>query len=124
MLDQAQRQRLNDDRRRLFGQNDGPIAFICECADSACTATVPLAAAEYDARRLEQIVAPLHTVGSADLSGSSALGLTGFQQLVESSAKRVISRRGVGKRHRDRQTALNPAVEVDHVRVHVVQDRS
>jgi hypothetical protein len=48
----AERRRIfNENRRKLFGELERPIAFVCECADPACHATVALSAAEYDAVR-------------------------------------------------------------------------
>jgi hypothetical protein len=44
------RRQINDDRRRQFDDR-ALIAFVCECADDACTTTVPLSAVDYDARR-------------------------------------------------------------------------
>jgi hypothetical protein len=44
------RRQINDDRRRKFDDR-ALIAFVCECADEACTTTVPLSARDYDGLR-------------------------------------------------------------------------
>ena len=44
---------------------DGPVGYVCECADTACAETIPLAAAEYAAVRAGQrrvVVASGHVV--------------------------------------------------------------
>jgi hypothetical protein len=55
------RRALNDNRRSIFAGSGRLIAFVCECGDTDCTATVPLEPAEFDARRPGAILHPLHT---------------------------------------------------------------
>jgi hypothetical protein len=44
---------------------EGPVGYVCECADPACAETIPLGAAEYAAVRAGErrfLVAPGHVV--------------------------------------------------------------
>ena len=73
-----QRRRLNDDRRRNFGDAGRALALLCECGDDACFQTVLLSVAEYDAIRPGAIVHPAHgdpswyrTASGASSSGAS-----------------------------------------------------
>jgi hypothetical protein len=54
------RRSSNEGRRHLFGLTHRLIAFVCECSREACYETVPLTAAEYDARRPGPIVLDAH----------------------------------------------------------------
>jgi hypothetical protein len=47
MLSTDLRQRYNEERRRLFAAT-AEIAFVCECADDRCTASVILTPDAYD----------------------------------------------------------------------------
>jgi hypothetical protein len=81
----ALRRSSNEGRRQLFGLTHRVIAFICECSREACYETVPLTAAEYDARRPGAIVLPDHAdrqrksprsgrvAGAAELVGETDL---------------------------------------------------
>jgi hypothetical protein len=51
LSDPGKRRMLNDDRWRLFERLDSPIAFICECIDPDCFATVILSGEEFGAAR-------------------------------------------------------------------------
>ena len=55
------RRRLNDDRRRRFAASD-LLALLCECGDPDCHHTVVLSPSDYDERRPDAIVHPLHAV--------------------------------------------------------------
>lgn len=57
------RQRMNDDRRRQFGDTGRRLALLCECGDDECYRTVLLTVAEYDAARPGPIVHPAHGGG-------------------------------------------------------------
>jgi hypothetical protein len=57
--DQQLRQTINEDRRSLF-EHMPLIAFVCECPRESCYDTVPLSAADYDARRPGLIAADGH----------------------------------------------------------------
>ena len=62
------RRRINDDRRRVFGENRDLIAFVCECADDDCNRTVPLGPADYETRRASEpglVLAPEHGEAAA-----------------------------------------------------------
>jgi hypothetical protein len=50
MVPNEKRQAFNDDRRRLFAETP-EIAFVCECQDVECTASVVLSPRAYDAAR-------------------------------------------------------------------------
>lgn len=54
------RRALNDNRRRIFAGSGRLIAFVCECGDADCTATVALEPDEFDARRPAAILHALH----------------------------------------------------------------
>jgi hypothetical protein len=58
--ERALRLSSNEARRQLFGLTHRLIEFVCECSREACYETVPLTAAEYDARRPGAIVLPAH----------------------------------------------------------------
>jgi hypothetical protein len=45
------RLKLNEDRRQRFGETGRRLALVCECGDPACSQTVILTVAEYDAIR-------------------------------------------------------------------------
>jgi len=55
-----QRERLNDDRRRQFGETGRSLALLCECGDEECYRTVTLSVTEFDAARPEPILHPAH----------------------------------------------------------------
>jgi hypothetical protein len=50
MLSNDRRQKFNENRRRLFA-GTSEIAFVCECADDDCTASVVLTPRAYDELR-------------------------------------------------------------------------
>lgn len=54
------RTRLNDDRRRRFGQQARTLALLCECSDPDCRRTVLLTREEYDALRPGPLLHPEH----------------------------------------------------------------
>jgi hypothetical protein len=56
------RHHFNDERRRLFGDRSPEIAFVCECEDTDCTASVVLSPAGFDAARLEPPYRLLHAL--------------------------------------------------------------
>jgi hypothetical protein len=60
LVESEARRAFNDDRRRAFAASSRAIAFICECADAACTASVVLTREQYDEARPGPIVAPRH----------------------------------------------------------------
>lgn len=60
------RRELNDDRRRLFA-GSATIAFLCECADRDCYATVALSPDEFDRARQT----PPHLLLAADHSAAT-----------------------------------------------------
>jgi len=54
------RRAFNDNRRRVFSKSARPIAFVCECADPECRASVVLTRMEYDDARKGPIAASGH----------------------------------------------------------------
>jgi len=56
----VERRRLNEDRRRQFGESGRSLALLCECGDERCYRTVTLSVAEYDALRPRPIVHEAH----------------------------------------------------------------
>lgn len=54
---------FNDDRRRIFGRGEAPIAFVCEAEGDGCRTTVVLTAAEFDRIRAAEpyrLLCPRH----------------------------------------------------------------
>lgn len=64
MVPDDKRHEFNDDRRRLFG-GTAEIAFVCECDDLDCTASVVLSPSAYDALRATPQYRLLHETHSA-----------------------------------------------------------
>ena len=54
------RMRLNDDRRRRFGQEARLLALLCECGDPDCRRTVLLSREQYDDLRPAPVLHPEH----------------------------------------------------------------
>ena len=63
LVEPEARRAFNDDRRRVFAESARAIAFVCECSDAECRASVVLTKAEYDEARPGPIVAARHSVG-------------------------------------------------------------
>jgi hypothetical protein len=58
---------FNDDRWRQFNESGEFIAFICECFDPDCFATIVLSGAQFEAARARpphQLLQPGHPGGS------------------------------------------------------------
>lgn len=69
------RRTLNDDRRRLFA-GSAAIAFVCECANGDCYATVALSPGEFDIARQTPphlLLAAGHLAGTAARPDGGAL---------------------------------------------------
>jgi hypothetical protein len=58
------RRALNEHRRKLFAVDNRAVAYLCECPDPECFATVPLSAEQVEALRPGLILAPGHGVVS------------------------------------------------------------
>lgn len=54
------RWQINEGRLRSFRDKHRLIAFVCECGQSDCIRTVPLAPEEYEARRPGLILHEIH----------------------------------------------------------------
>jgi hypothetical protein len=52
--------RLNEDRRRRFGQAERRLALVCECGEADCRRTVVVSVEDYDALRPGLILHPAH----------------------------------------------------------------
>jgi hypothetical protein len=75
MASDDRRRTLNDNRRLLFAASP-LIAFVCECADPDCYATVPLAADRFDLLRQ----APPHLLLAPGHAADVALGRVAVEE--------------------------------------------